>query len=147
MIISEKLLLHRPYSQLQYSTIEERSKCTNPSPTWQTTAVQQSIPLHTAKCLEAIESTIDLFALPTSYIKHSPLITCGLALAIMGQVSACNHVLVEGSESAAAGRDRVRLGLGALRAGMSWGMAKRSVVEVAGVAKDLLLGSKTSINE
>lgn len=39
----------------------------------------------------------------------------------------------------AASRDRIRLGLGALKAQVSaWGLAKRSVKEVASVARELL---------
>ena len=38
-----------------------------------------------------------------------------------------------------ASRDRIRLGLGALKAQVcAWGLAKRSVREVAGVARELL---------
>jgi hypothetical protein len=95
--------------------------------------------MHTAKALEAIEASIMLFALPSPHIKHSPLVTCSLALAVMAQVSSCNHVLKPGSEVYAASRDRIRLGLGALKAQVSaWGLAKRSVKEVASVARELL---------
>ncbi|TVY43791.1 hypothetical protein LSUB1_G003475 [Lachnellula subtilissima] len=134
-----KMLLHRPHSQLQYSDIETQSVCTPPSSLRQTRAVQKSIATHTAKCLEAIETSIMLFALPSPHIKHSPLVTCALALQVMAQVSACNYVLKEGSNIYEAGRDRIRLGLGALKAQVcAWGLAKRSVREVAGVARELL---------
>ncbi|TVY32072.1 hypothetical protein LOCC1_G008423 [Lachnellula occidentalis] len=134
-----KMLLHRPHSQLLYSDIETQSVCTPPSTLRQTRAVQKSIATHTAKCLEAIETSIMLFALPSPHIRHSPLVTCALALHVMAQVRACNHVLKAGSNSYEAGRDRIRLGLGALKAQVcAWGLAKRSVREVAGVAKELL---------
>lgn len=73
---------------------------------------------------------------------------CALALVIMAQVSACNHIrdrlkaekkpdcMVEAYE---VGRDRVRLGIGALKGAMHvWGLARRSVREVVGVSRDLL---------
>lgn len=95
--------------------------------------------MHTAKALEAIESSVLLFALPSPHIKHSPIVTCALALAVMAQVSACNHVLKPGTKVYEASRGRIRLGLGALKAQVgAWGLAKRSVKEVAGVARELL---------
>ncbi|TVY65503.1 hypothetical protein LSUE1_G007116 [Lachnellula suecica] len=135
----EKMLVHRPHSQLLYSDIETKSICTPPSSLRQTRALQKRIEMHTAKALEAIEASIMLFALPSPHIKHSPIVTCALALAVMAQVSSCNHVLKEGSEVYLASRDRIRLGLGALKAQVgTWGMAKRSVREVASVARELL---------
>lgn len=72
----------------------------------------------------------------------------------MAQVSACNHTwkftnkkepgkkldcIVEEYE---VGRDRVRLGLGALKGAMHvWGLARRSVREVVGISRDLLTAS------
>lgn len=134
-----KLLLHRPHSLLVYSDIETRSKCTPPTEKRQTRALQRSVAVHTAKTLEAIEALIALFALPCSYAKHSPMYICALALAIMAQVSACNNVLRVGSLGFAASRERIRLGLGALKAGVDlWGLAGRSVKEVTSVARELL---------
>lgn len=93
---------------------------------------------------------------------HSPIVTCALALSIMAQVSACNFVKgcsedgdsgegeregyedngfgkKLGGRSYESGRERIRLGLGALRSQRSvWGMAGRSVREVSGVARELL---------
>lgn len=113
--------------------------------------------MHTRKALEAMQASILLFALPceTEAGKHSPLATCALALAVMAQVSACGFFMygdgvgsgclgVGGGERAySEGRDRVRLGLGALRVGVKvWGLAKRSVGEVVGVARELLVGGE-----
>lgn len=104
--------------------------------------------MHTAKALEAIEASIMLFTLPSPHIKHSPLVTCSLALAVMAQVSSCNHVLKPGSEMYDASRDRIRLGLGALKAQVSaWGLAKRSMKEVASVARELLSIPVTKVKE
>jgi len=95
--------------------------------------------MHTAKCLEVIDANTNLFALPTPQLKHSPISSCALALAVMAHVSACNHVLRAGSTAYKSSRDKVRLGLGALKTNMEcWGMARRSVREVVGVARELL---------
>ncbi|PVH81223.1 hypothetical protein DL98DRAFT_416953 [Cadophora sp. DSE1049] len=149
------LLLHRPTSHLPYSPFETRSKCTPPHPhTNPSPSIQRSLAMHTAKALEALSTSITLFALPGENIKHSPIATCALALAIMAQASACrlfSSGLGRGMEGRGGnggrerlyteGRDRVRLGLGALRAGVRvWGLARRSVGEVVGVARELLEG-------
>ncbi|KAH8799690.1 hypothetical protein F5884DRAFT_810890 [Xylogone sp. PMI_703] len=134
----EKMLVHRPYSQLHFSEIEAKSKCTPPSHKMETRTIQKSIAMHTAKTLEAIEAVFLLFALPTPHIKHSPTVTCGLALIIMAQVSVCSHIWKQG-EMYNVGRDRVRLGLGAIRTAMGiWGMARRSARELVSVSKELL---------
>jgi hypothetical protein len=145
-------MLHRPHSALIFSDIEARSKCTPPADQRQRRELQRSIALHTAKTLEATSAVIMMFALPTHMLKHSPLVICALALAVMSQVSACNHILNFSSHSAVTekpykseayehGRDRVRLGLGALKgATLVWGLARRSVQEVVGVSRELLAG-------
>lgn len=148
---SQKILLHRPHSALAFSDVEARSKCTPPADLRQSRDMQRSLILHTAKALEATSSAITMFALPAPILRHSPLIICSLALAIMSQVSACNHVLGLSDKSSTyekaelraeayeTGRDRVRLGLGALKsAAHAWGMARRSVREVVGVSRELL---------
>ncbi|KAE8446843.1 hypothetical protein EG329_011620 [Mollisiaceae sp. DMI_Dod_QoI] len=149
----EKMLLHRPHSALTFSSIEARSKCTPPADYRQPGDMQRSILLHTAKALEATSTAIMMFALPAPMIKHSPIVTCALALVVMAQVSACNHVLRPSdmartdekakrrAEAYELGRDRVRLGLGALRSTKHvWALARRSVREVVSVSRELLTG-------
>ncbi|KAH7348755.1 hypothetical protein BKA65DRAFT_550820 [Rhexocercosporidium sp. MPI-PUGE-AT-0058] len=166
VVNTELLLLHRPPSHLPYSPLETHSKCTPPtlSSSPKSHNIQQHLTMHTAKALEALAASITLFALPGDNVKHSPIATCALALAVMAQVSACRFYRGgargkeaedgrgegrEGREKRGAenwkmymeGRDRVRLGLGALRAGVRvWGLARRSVGEVVGVARELLVG-------
>jgi hypothetical protein len=67
------------------------------------------------------------------------MVTCALALAIMAQVSACNHVFRKESTNYTTSRERVRMGLGVLKALETyWGLAKRSVNEVKKIARQLL---------
>ncbi|KAK0125955.1 hypothetical protein ONS95_007577 [Cadophora gregata] len=168
VVNTELLILHRPTSHLPYSAFETRSKCTPPHPhsSSPSPSIQRSLAMHTAKALEALSTTITMFALPGDHIRHSPIATCGLALAVMAQASAC-RLFASGSGSGSGGtgmgergcmksdggrerlygegRDRIRLGLGALRAGVGiWGLARRSVGEVVGVARELLEGDVVS---
>ncbi|CAG8950842.1 hypothetical protein HYFRA_00003059 [Hymenoscyphus fraxineus] len=150
VINCEKLTLHRPHSLIPYSSLETKSKCTPPTHL-RTRSVQRSILLHTSKSLEAIENSIKLFAITDKHLLHSPIVTCALALAVMAQVGACNLVVRGGGQfgkkgSYETGRERIRLGLGALRSQKGvWGMARRSVREVSGVARELL-GVKSGSN-
>ncbi|KAH7416852.1 C6 zinc finger domain-containing protein [Cadophora sp. MPI-SDFR-AT-0126] len=142
VVNTELLILHRPTSHLPYSPHETLSKCTPPHPHTSSSSpsIQRSLAMHTTKALEALSTSITLFALPGDNIKHSPIATCALALAVMAQASAC-RLFSSSSSSSSSGRDRVRLGLGALRAGVRvWGLARRSVREVVGVARELLEG-------
>ena len=99
----------------------------------------KSVIFHTTKALEAVEAVFELFALPSTYLKHSPIVTCSLALIIMAQVSACNHVFPQGDNSYIANRERVRMGLGLLKSHEKyWRMARRLANEVKGIARQLL---------
>lgn len=134
---SEKLLLHRPYSQLQYHSTESASRCT---PNAQTRDSRKSVELHTIKTLEAVEDAFRLFALPSAYPRHSPIVTCSLALFIMAQVSACTNIYRPGDKNHADGRQRIRLGLGFLKVCKTcWRTAQRSENEVRALAKQLLM--------
>jgi hypothetical protein len=104
-------------------------------------SLQNCVSIHTAKTLEAIESTYKLFALPFPFIRHSPIVVCSLALTIMAQVSAYNHLAQKGNNDYMVQRDQVRLGLGVLRVHERyWGLAKRSMGEMKHIAKQMLLG-------
>ncbi|XMA19980.1 hypothetical protein WAI453_012771 [Rhynchosporium graminicola] len=92
IVKTEFLLLHRPTSHLPYSALEKRSICTpttSLSTSRQSKSIAQSLTMHTARAIEALEASITSFALPGSNMKYSPLATCALALAVMAQVSAC----------------------------------------------------------
>ena len=75
--------------------------------------------------------------------------TCGLSLAILAQVSACLHTQIPGTEEYIASRDRIKLGLGAMRASMQcWFTQSRSVREVVAIARELLsIGSRRASDQ
>jgi hypothetical protein len=136
---SIKLFLHRPHSRLTYSHLESLSRCTPESSSNDpvTALIQQIRTVHTAKALEAIHAFLSMFALPSPALKHTPLLTCALAMAIMGQLSACSFLL-QGSKRAE-GRERVRLGLGALKAFVdTWPLGVRTLKEMKAIARDML---------
>jgi hypothetical protein len=87
--------------------------------------------------LEAAEAGIGLFTLPSPFTKHTPLVICGLTLAILSQVSACRFKLKGPGYTAA--RDRVRLGLAAIKAmGEVWTIGSITVKEVQIIARETL---------
>ena len=68
---------------------------------------------HTAKAIYASNAISDLIMLPTPLLTHSSLFICVVALASVVHLSACSFVL-SGDEAYLA-KERVRLGLGALK--------------------------------
>jgi hypothetical protein len=116
ILTSRRLLvhIHRPLSRLYHSPIEKVSHCAPPPPDHNTTSIEdKTYWLHTKKTLEAAEAAINLYALPTSIINHTPLGICGIVLSTLANLSACAYILT-GSEWYRT-RDRVRLGLGCLK--------------------------------
>jgi hypothetical protein len=113
------------------------SECAPPPPEQPGDDRQRSYDFHTAKILEAANAAINLFALPSPLVMHTPLVICGLTLAILAQISACTFVL-KGADYVA-GRDRVRLGLGAVKEfGEVWPVGRKTMKEVKAIAREVL---------
>lgn len=132
-----KVYLHRPRSQLAYGSVERNSRCAHPPSEKLVEDDQRAFDFHTTKVLEAAEAGTGLFTLPSSFTTHSPLAICGLTLLILAQMSACRFKL-KGAEYKAA-RDRVRLGLGAIKVlGKVWPIGHVTVGEIQTIARDVL---------
>lgn len=141
-----KVYLHRPRSQLAYGSIERSSRCAPPPSEKHVQDEQRSFDFHTTKVLEAAEAGTGLFTLPSPFTTHSPLAICGLTLLILAQMSACRFKL-KGTEYKAA-RDRVRLGLGAIKVlGEVWAIGHVTVGEIQVIARDVLSLQKSSEDE
>jgi len=129
--------IHRPLSRLYQSPIEKLSQCA-PTPVAReiTGNEDRSYWLHTKKTLEAAETAINLYALPCHILQHSPLSVCGLALSTLANLSACAYIL-SGSEWYRT-RDRIRLGLGGLKAfGEVWETSRRTERETKRIARSV----------
>jgi hypothetical protein len=113
------------------------SECAPPPPEQLGDDRQRSYDFHTTKILEAANAAIDLFALPSPVFMHTPLVICGLTLSILAQISACTFVLK--GAAYVAGRDRVRLGLGAVKEfGEVWPLGRKTMKEVKVIAREVL---------
>ncbi|KFY69115.1 hypothetical protein V496_00494 [Pseudogymnoascus sp. VKM F-4515 (FW-2607)] len=140
-----KVYLHRPRSQLAYGAIERSSRCAHPPSEKLIEEQQRAFDFHTTKVLEAAEAGTGLFTLPIAFIRHSPLSICGLTILLLAQMSACRFKL-KGAEYKAA-RDRVRLGLGAIKAlGEVWPIGQVTVGEIQTIARDVLSLRKSAEN-
>ena len=105
---------------------------------------QRAYDFHTTKVLQASESAIGLFTLPTPFLKHTPLVICSMTLSLLAQIAACRLKLKGLLYNAA--RDRIRLGLGVIKTmGEVWPVAQKTVKEVQIIAREALLLPKTSI--
>lgn len=141
-----KVFLHRPRSQLAYGSIERISKCAPPPCEKSVSEQQRAYDFHTTKVLEASEAGIGLFTLPGPFITHTPLLICGMTLSILAQISACRFKL-KGPRYAAA-RDRVRLGLRAIKTlGEVWAIGHITVREIQNIAREMLSLQKSTLAE
>ncbi|KAI9648094.1 hypothetical protein NHQ30_002723 [Ciborinia camelliae] len=124
------VVIHRPLSRLYHSPLEKISRCAPPPPTSPPTGNEDLTRwLHTKKTIEAAQTAINLYALPSPILLHTPLGICGITKATLANLSACAYVYdnrVEGVEGRAErggkgssewkmARDRIRLGLGATK--------------------------------
>ena len=129
--------LHRPRSQLTYGSIEQTSKCAPPPSEKSVEEQQRAYDFHTTKVLQASESAIGLFTLPTPFLKHTPLVICSMTLSLLAQIAACRLKLKGLLYNAA--RDRIRLGLGVIKTmGEVWPVAQKTLKEVQIIARETL---------
>lgn len=134
---SLKVYLHRPRSQLGYCSIERTSKCAPPPTEKSLVDQQRAYDFHTTKVLEAVADAIGLFTVPTPFVSHSPLLICALTVSILAQLSACRFKLTGTAYEAA--RDRVRLGLGVIKAFSEvWAVGIATVKELQIIAREML---------
>lgn len=143
------VFIHRPLSRLYHSPIEQISSCAPPPLPHQLTGEEdRTYWLHTKKTLEAAEAAINLYTLPCPILSHTPLGICGLALSTLANLSACAYILT-GPEWYRT-RDRIRLGLGGLKAfGEVWAVSRRTEKETKMIARSVFALPKpgsTSVN-
>jgi hypothetical protein len=117
--------------------MEKIAQCARPPISHQPTSDEDRTHwLHTKKTLEAAAAAINLYALPCPIINHTPLGICGLAISTLANLSACAYVL-HGAEWYRT-RDRIRLGLGGLKAmGEIWQISRRTEKETKLIARSV----------
>lgn len=97
---------------------------------------------HTSKAIASAKNLIDLLAVPTSPIKHTPFVMCTGSMAMATHLSACQFLL-QGIEYSYA-KDRVRVFLGVLKAydGI-WKQSSKWSNELKFMAKAVLQNQNT----
>lgn len=141
-----KISLHRPRSHLSYSPIESTSKCATPPSQKPTTEQQRAYDFHSTKVVEASGAGVSLFTLPSPFIRHTPIVICALNMSILAQLSAC-RLKLEGVGYSAC-RDRVRLGLGVIKAvGEIWPIARLTLKELQVIAREILFAPMPMANQ
>ncbi|KAM0152865.1 hypothetical protein ACHAPG_007389 [Botrytis cinerea] len=143
------VVIHRPLSRLYHSPLEKISRCAPPPSTSPPTGNEDLTRwLHTKKTIEAAQTAINLYALPSSILLHTPLGICGITKATLTNLSACAYVYnnrgdgrerggnLERSSEWKMARDRIRLGLGATKvlAGV-WESARGTERELKAIAR------------
>lgn len=98
---------------------------------------QESLIVHTTRCLRAIEAQVRLLALPAERFSHTPFIVCMVTTGAIPLLSACRTVFSDGR--LAVGRNQLRLIIGCLKAlAETWPRAARYVREIQELARILL---------
>jgi len=86
--------------------------------------------------MDAAEKAINIFTLPGSLLKHTPMVVCGVVLSILAELSACCYIL-QGDPNEAS-RNRIRLGIGTLKEyGKAWPVGHQSLTEVKSIAREV----------
>ncbi|TAQ84187.1 hypothetical protein B7494_g7482 [Chlorociboria aeruginascens] len=131
------ITIHRPLSRLFQSPAESLSRCVPPPITKENNGSnERAYWLHTKKTLEAAEAAVNLFALPSPILLHTPLGSCGVTRATLAHLSACAYIH-SGNEWNTT-RDRIRLGLGTLKTfGEVWSMSRRIEKDLKKVARSV----------
>lgn len=102
--------------------------------------------LHTARTIAAANTISKLITLPTPLIKHTPFFTCFVALASIVHLSACSWLL-SGDEAFLA-KERIRLGVGALKVMEScWAVAETVAAQVGVVAREVFREQEEGVGE
>ncbi|TGO59956.1 hypothetical protein BOTNAR_0153g00100 [Botryotinia narcissicola] len=149
------VVIHRPLSRLYHSPLEKISSCAPPPPTSPPTGNEDLTRwLHTKKTIEAAQTAMNLYVLPSPILLHTPLGICGITKATLANLSACAYVHnsrgddrerggnFERSNEWKMARDRIRLGLGATKvlAGV-WEGARGTERELKIIARGVFANS------
>ncbi|ESZ96962.1 hypothetical protein SBOR_2644 [Sclerotinia borealis F-4128] len=157
------VFIHRPLSRLYHAPLEKVSRCAPPPSTSPPTGNEDLIRwLHTKKTIEAAQTAINLYALPSPILLHTPLGICGLTMATLANLSACAFVYVDRGESVEGSaergdkrscewrmaRDRIRLGLGATKvlAGV-WEGARGTERELKVIARGVFANTNVGVEK
>ncbi|THV45431.1 hypothetical protein BGAL_0490g00060 [Botrytis galanthina] len=155
------VVIHRPLSRLYHSPLEKISGCAPPPPTSPPTGNEDLTRwLHTKKTIEAAQTAMNLYALPSPILLHTPLGICGITKATLANLSACAYVYNNRGDDRERGgnfersgewkmaRDRIRLGLGATKvlAGV-WEGARGTERELKTIARGVFANSATRREE
>jgi hypothetical protein len=135
------IYIHRPLSRLYHSPLEKLSRCAPPPPNTNLTGSEDLTQwIHTRKTIDAAQTAINLYALPSPILLHTPLGICGITKATLANLSACAYVFdprgEKGGNAWNMTRDRVRLGLGATKTfAQVWAGAKGTERELKKIAR------------
>ncbi|KAM3086074.1 hypothetical protein ACMFMG_000211 [Clarireedia jacksonii] len=135
------LYIHRPLSRLYHSPLEKLSRCAPPPPSTSSSGTQDLTHwIHTKKAIDAAQTAINLYALPSPILLHTPLGICGITKATLANLSACAYLFdprgEKGGNAWKMTRDRIRLGLGATKTfAQVWGGARSTERELKKIAR------------
>ncbi|PYH87852.1 hypothetical protein BO71DRAFT_489239 [Aspergillus ellipticus CBS 707.79] len=135
--------LHRPYSDLKFSPIEDLSSCAREPPL--DTPTPDLVNVHTIRVLRSVEAQIRLLALPAPQahshsqcrFHHTPFTTCMISEGTLALLSVCNFLFK--AQDLTIARGQIRMAIGCLKAlGEVWARTARNVREIQTIAQRVL---------
>jgi len=140
---SYTVALHRPFSGLHFHASEGTSNCATDPPT--RLPNQESMNIHMARCLRAIEGQVQLLALPSQQLHHTTFTICMVTTVALSLISACKFHFTDQRLSIA--RSQLRLMIGCLKSlAQAWPQAGKNMIELQAIAREILvapLGQRT----
>lgn len=129
------IVFHRPFSELLFNPLESISTCsTGPPPRL---PAQESVIVHTMRCLQAIEAQVRLIALPSQPLQHTPFIICMVTESAIPLLSACKFLFT--GQKLLVARSQLRLMIGTLkRLAEAWPRAEKNMQELQAIAREVL---------
>jgi hypothetical protein len=133
---SSTIVFHRPFSELLFNPLESISTCsTGPPPRL---PAQESVIVHTTRCLQAIEAQVRLIALPSQPLQHTPFTICMVTEGAIPLLSACRFLFTGQKLSVA--RSQLRLMIGSLKGwAKAWPRAAKNMQELQAIAREVLI--------
>ncbi|TVY42317.1 hypothetical protein LSUB1_G003589 [Lachnellula subtilissima] len=136
------ILLHRQYSHFHDFASQHTTSCApypQGAPGWQARR------MHGAKTIQSALDVTKLITLPTPLVKHTPFLTCAIALASIVHLACWSASTLISDDDDLKGQ--VRLGIGGLKAMAEiWPSAQRVLEQVTRVAQESFLRRKSTLN-
>ena len=137
------IYLHRPRSNLVFTTVQEKTQCTWPE---QYLNPVTALHVHAAKAIRGANNLSNLISLPVSLINHTPFFTCAITLSAIIHLAA--YSVITYADGGSAVKERIRMEVGAMKSVSGvWPIACSILQQVKEVARGIFVFDPQSQNK